>query len=61
MPDNKRPTKRLKSFRLNWATFETLARIVKQTGWSEATIVEIALAEYYKHHSEYWPKEKGDE
>jgi hypothetical protein len=60
MPENKRPIKRLKSFRLNWAAFEALANIVKQTGWSEATIVEIALAEYLTHHPEYWPKQKED-
>jgi hypothetical protein len=57
MTDNKRPVKRLKSFRLNWAAFDTLARVVRQTGWSEAVIVEIALAEYFRNHPEYWPKE----
>jgi hypothetical protein len=61
MPENKRPVKRLKSFRLNWATFEFLARIVKLTGWSEASIVEIAITEYFRNHPEYWPQEKKED
>jgi hypothetical protein len=59
MPENKRPTKRIKSFRLSWATFETLARLVAKTGLSEGNIVEDALAEYYRNHPEYWPEGKN--
>jgi hypothetical protein len=57
MPENKRPVKQVKTFRLTWATVEVLARIVKLTGWSEATIVEIAIAEYFINHAEYQKKE----
>jgi hypothetical protein len=61
MTNAKRPVRQVKSFRVNWATIEFLARISKQTGWSEGTIVEIAVAEFFRNHPEYWPPEKGQE
>lgn len=53
----KRPSKIGKSFRLTWAALEQLAQIVRVTGWSEAVVIEIAMAFYYQNHPEYWPSE----
>lgn len=58
MPNNnKRPPKRVKSFRMTWFGFEILAKLAQRSGMSEGQIVEVALSEYLKNHPEYWPPE----
>lgn len=60
MPDQRQP-KKPKSLRLTWLTFDQLARISRATGWSEATIVEVAISEYVRNHPEFLPKENQED
>lgn len=50
MAENKRPPKRVKSFRLTWAAYESLARLSRRSGMSEGQIVEWAIAEFIRNH-----------